>query len=292
MNPNRVRFIIIAAALVAVVALGAMYLNNALARPSTLTLATTTSTYDSGLLGVLVPPFEKANRCKVDIIAVGTGQALTLGRSGDADVLLVHAPAAERTWMSEGHGRSRVPVMYNDFVIVGDPADPAGLVGAGDLRTALSRLAGAGAAGETLFLSRGDDSGTHKTELGLWVTAGVPAVGEAWYEEVGAGMGDTLVMTADRGAYTLSDRGTYLALYGPGSTGEGRLAISFEGDPALFNPYHVMVVCPDAHPGVNVELAEKFAAYLISEEARAIINTFGIDRFGQPLFQVLEEYDG
>lgn len=291
MKPGRVGSAIAVMAAVALAALGGLYFFNAAAESRVLTLATTTSTYDSGLLDALIPPFERAYGCRVDIIAVGTGQALELGRTGDVDVILVHSPASELRWMAEGHGSSRRAVMYNDFVIVGSPRDPAGLAEASDLRAALSRLAEAGAAGNALFLSRGDDSGTYEKEVALWSAAGIKPA-SPWYEEVGAGMGDTLRLAADRGAYTLSDRGTYLALYGPGSGREGRLAVSFEGDPDLHNPYHVMVVSPAAHPGVNAELAEEFAAYLVSEEARRIISTFGVDRFGQPLFQVLEEDSG
>jgi len=254
----------------------------------TLVLATTTSTYDSGLLDVLVPPFEEANDCRVDTVAVGTGQALSLGRAGDADVLLVHAPAAELQFMEEGHGLRRHPVMFNDFIIAGPPGDPAGVASTASAAEALARLAEAGERGAALFISRGDDSGTHKKELALWAGAGIEP-NPTWYHESGSGMGDTLRMAAERGAYTLSDRATYLALFGPGAGDGGRLAVAFEGDPVLHNPYHVIIVNADAHPSVNARLAWEFAGYLLSDEARTIIETFGMDRFGRPLFQVLEE---
>lgn len=288
-RPGRTGVVIGGVVLLALAVLAGLHLYTT-GRP-VLTLATTTSTYDSGLLDALVPPFEEANRCRVAVVAVGTGQALGLGRAGDADVLLVHAPQAEARFMEEGHGSARHPVMRSDFVIVGPPEDPAGLSAlpeGSDVTAALTAVARAGGEGRALFLSRGDDSGTHKKELALWAAAGL-VPGGAWYDEVGSGMGETLRMAAERGAYTLSDLGTYLALYGPGTAGAGRLEVLFEGDPALFNPYHVIVVNPDRHPGVNHRLAEAFADYLRSDRAREIIGTFGVDRFGQPLFQVLED---
>jgi tungstate transport system substrate-binding protein len=252
----------------------------------TLTLATTTSTYDSGLLDVLLPPFEAASKAKVDVVAVGSGQALELGGNGDADVLLVHSPAAEQTFMTEGHGLSRTPLMYNDFVVVGPPADPLGLKGKPDIKSVFTALAAAGADGRAIFLSRGDDSGTDKKEKGLWAKFSLVTEG-AWYQEVGAGMGDTLRMTAEQGGYTLADRATYLARYGTGTEGEGKLAVVFEGGKDLYNPYAVIIVDPVSHPNVNLKLAEAFAAYLASEEARQIISTFGADKYGQPLFWLL-----
>lgn len=290
MKPSRIGSTILIAALSGVVGLGGFYVSGLARAERTLTLATTTSTEDSGLLEVLVPPFEQAAGCKVDVIAVGTGQALELGRNGDADVLLVHAPDLEQVFMDQGHGLVRRPVMYNDFVIVGPPGDPAGLGTTDTLQAALSALAGAGAEGDVLFLSRGDGSGTHEQELSLWTRYGIEA-GGSWYAAIGSGMGETLRMAADRSAYTLSDRATYLALYGPGAEGEGRLAVVFESVPDLFNPYHVIVVDPAAHPDVNGELAQAFADYLVSAEAGALINSFGVDRYGEPLFRVLPEDD-
>lgn len=275
-------------ALLGLLPLGGFYLHGRLTDRETLVLATTTSTEDSGLLDVLLPPFEKANGCRVDVVAVGTGQALELGRNGDADILLVHAPEAELEFMAEGHGRIRLPVMYNDFVLVGPPGDPAGLSSSGSLAAAMASLVETGGAGPALFLSRGDDSGTHKKEMSLWTEFGLDPTGD-WRQEVGSGMGETLRMAADRGAYTLADRGTYLALYGRGSEGEGRLAVVFEGDPSLYNPYHVIVVNPVKHPNVNADLAERLATYLRSDQARGILATFGVDKYGEPLFSVLDE---
>jgi tungstate transport system substrate-binding protein len=251
-------------------------------------LATTTSTQDSGLLDVLLPPFEKANGCRVDVVAVGSGQALELGKNGDADVLLVHSPAAEKTYMDEGHGLARTPVMYNDFIIVGPVADPIGVKTAADLGSAMKAIAAAGTLEQAVFLSRGDDSGTDKKEKGLWTKFKIETTG-AWYQETGSGMGDTLIMAADRGAYTLADRATYLSGYGPGATGEGKLAILWEGGKELYNPYSVIVVDPVSHPNVNRRLAEAFAAYLTSTPARTIISAFGADKYGQPLFWLLPE---
>lgn len=288
MKPSRTGLVLLIVALVGLLAVGGFYVFGLTQEPGTLTLATTTSTEDSGLLEELLPPFEEASNCTVVVVAVGTGQALALGRNGDADVLLVHAPASEKAFMDEGHGLERRPVMYNDFVVLGPPDDPAGLGAAATLEEALTALAVAGAEGNALFLSRGDDSGTHKKELGLWTRYAIDATG-AWYESIGSGMGDTLRMAADRSAYTLSDRATYLALYGPGAEGEGRLAIVSQGDPDLFNPYHVIIIDPAAHPNVNVDLATAFADYLISDQARQIINTFGVDQYGEQLFQVLVE---
>ncbi len=291
MKTRKVGLVVLALALAGALALGGFLVYSRVHAARTLVLATTTSTYDSGLLDVLVPPFEKANRCKVDIVAVGTGQALELGRNGDADVLLVHAPASEKAFMDEGHGLSRRAVMYNDFVLVGPVSDPLGLRQAPDLKAALQAIAKAGAEGNTVFLSRGDDSGTDKKEKGLWAKFAIETAG-GWYQETGSGMGDTLRMAAERQAYTLADRGTYLALYGPGSPGEGRLSIVQEGDPDLFNPYHVIVVNPTEHPNVNRVLAERFSAYLVSDKGREIISSFGVDKFGQPLFRILEQEAG
>lgn len=287
MKPSRIGLVLGLIAAVGLIGWGSFYVYGRVERGRTLVLATTTSTYDTGLLDVLVPPFEKAQSCKVQIIAVGTGQALELGRRGDADVLLVHAPKAELAFMAEGHGLSRHPVMYNDFVIVGPASDPLKLTGL-SLADALRRLAGAGARGKALFLSRGDNSGTDMKEKGFWAKLNIKPA-SPWYQEVGAGMGDTLRMTAERGAYTLSDRGTYLARYGPGSNGQGQLSIVVQGDPDLYNPYAVIVIDPKVHPKVNEPLASKFSAYLLSDQARQIISTFGVDKYGQQLFWVLTQ---
>jgi len=265
---------------------GGFYFHSRWDDARTLTLATTTSTYDSGLLDVLLPPFEAANKCRIDVVAVGSGQALELGQNGDADVLLVHSPAAEQTFMAEGHGLSRTPLMDNDFLVIGPPNDPLALQGKPDIQSVFVAIRAAGAEGKAVFLSRGDDSGTDKKEKGLWAKFSLATEG-AWYQEVGAGMGDTLRMTAEQGGYTLADRATYLARYGQGSEGRGQLAIVFQGGQDLYNPYAVIIVDPLSHPNVNLKLAEAFTAYLVSEEARQIISTFGADKYGQPLFWLL-----
>ncbi len=237
-----------------------------------LILATTTSTYDSGLLDVLIPPFQEATGYRVKVIAVGTGQALKMGERGDADVLLVHAPAAEEAFMAAGHGIERYRVMHNDFVLVGPPEDPAGVRGATDALEALRRIAAA----QALFLSRGDDSGTHKKERALWEEAGIEP-GGAWYQETGQGMGATLRVASEKGGYTLTDRGTFLALRETLA-----LEVLFEGDPRLYNVYHVIVVNPQK--GTNVEGARALARYLLSPETQRQIERFGVERYGQPLF--------
>lgn len=239
-----------------------------------LILATTTSTQDSGLLDVLVPMFEDEHGYSVKTIAVGSGQALRLGREGEADVLLSHSPDAEEEFVAGGYSESRAPVMYNDFVIVGPASDPAGVAGAGSAGEAFQRIAGA----EAIFVSRGDGSGTHVKELALWSAAGIEPSG-SWYQEAGLGMGAVLTVTNDRRGYTLSDRGTFLA-----QRGNFDLEILFEGDEALFNQYHVIVVNPDLHSAINVEGARAFAEFIRSADAQAIISTFGVEEFGQPLF--------
>jgi tungstate transport system substrate-binding protein len=238
------------------------------------TLATTTSTQDSGLLDLLVPRFREQTGIEVKVVAVGTGQALELGRRGDADVLLVHDPTAEERFVAEGFGVERRPVMYNDFVLVGPTADPAGIRGEASAARALARIAGAGAP----FVSRGDESGTHQKERALWRRAGAEPKGD-WYVSAGAGMGQVLRMASEKRAYTLTDRGTYLALR------KGLdLAVLVEGDRVLANPYHVIVVSPARHPHVHAEAARRFADYLLAPEAQRLIAEFGTDRHGQPLF--------
>lgn len=237
-------------------------------------LATTTSTQDSGLLDVLVPDFAAKTGYQVKVIAVGTGAALAMGARGDADVLLVHAPEAEMELVRSGDAVDRRLVMHNDFVLVGPEDDPAGVRGAATAAEALRRIAQA----QALFLSRGDDSGTHKKERSLWQEAGVEPRG-AWYQESGQGMGATLKIASEKGAYTLTDRATYLNMQ------DGLdLAILLEGDQTLYNVYHVMVVNPEKHPDVNHEGAKAFADYLTSPEAQGLIGAYGKDRFGQPLF--------
>lgn len=247
-----------------------------------LRLATTTSTEDSGLLAAILPAFEQESGLRVEVVAVGTGQALALAARGDADVVLVHARAQEEAFLAAGHGVRRQTVMYNDFVIVGPENDPAGVRGMRDGAAALARVAAAGAP----FLSRGDESGTHSRELALWEAAGIVPSGD-WYRAVGQGMGETLVTAAEIRGYTLTDRGTYLSmqarlpglipLVGGGSIGENP-------DERLLNPYGVIPVSAATHPGVNQPQAEAFVTWLLSPATQSAIGAFGRERFGQPLF--------
>jgi tungstate transport system substrate-binding protein len=236
-------------------------------------LATTTSTRDSGLLDVLVPRFQRETGYPVKTIAVGSGEAIEMGSRGEADVVLAHSPAAEEEMMAAGKGRERRTVMHNDFVVVGPAADPAGVKGA-DAAEALARIAEAG----TPFISRGDDSGTHTFELRLWEDAGVTPEGR-WYQESGQGMGATLQIANDKEAYTLSDRGTYLA------TKSGRdLEVLVEGGADLLNVYHVIDVAPEAGERVNAAGGQALADWLVSTEAQREIETFGVEKYGEPLF--------
>ena len=239
-----------------------------------LRLATTTSTENSGLLAELLPPFEQANDCQVDVIAVGTGKAIKLGVTGDVDVVMVHARSKEDKFVADGYGVDRRDVMYNDFVVLGPAGDPAGIKGMADVAAALAKIAAA----KVTFVSRGDDSGTHSREKQLWKAAGVSPAGD-WYLEAGRGMGEVIVMAGERQGYTLSDRGTYLAFMN-----KTPLRIAGEGDKRLFNPYGVIMVNPQKHPHVKVELAQKFLDYLISNQAQALIT--GYRRGGEQLFYV------
>lgn len=244
-----------------------------------ITLASTTSTRDSGLFEVLRPRFREATGVEVRVVAVGTGRALELGRRGDADALLVHARRAELRFMEEGHGALRREIMWNDFVILGPGADPAGAGDAAHAPAALARIAAARAP----FVSRGDDSGTHQAELALWEAAGIDP-GEAsgtWYRETGAGMGATLNTASQMRAYTLADRGTWLAFGNPGP-----LRVLAEGDPRLHNVYGAIVVSRERHPHVKAELARRFVEWLRSEEAREAIAGYRVK--GEPLFHPIE----
>lgn len=237
-----------------------------------LRLATTTSTEASGLLAVLLPPFEQANDCKVDVIAVGTGKALKLGESGDVDVVLVHARSLEDQFMANGYGSERRDVMYNDFVLLGPPHDPAGILGSSDPLAVMNNIAAATVA----FVSRGDESGTHVRERHLWQTAGVVPQGH-WYLEAGRGMGEVIIMANERHGYTLSDRGTYLAF-----KDKIDLKVVFAGDQRMFNPYGVITVNPARHPHVKQVLAGKFLDFLTSQEGQGLIN--GFQMAGEQLF--------
>ncbi len=241
--------------------------------PETLVLASTTSTQDSGLFDVLIPAFEEAYpEYKVEVVAVGTGEALALGRSGDADVLLVHAKTDEENFVTRGFGTERRDVMYNDFIIVGPKEDPAGIGGMKDAPKALADIATT----ESLFVSRGDDSGTHKKELALWKAADLSVENAGpWYMSVGQGMGDSLRIASEQGAYILTDRATYLA-----NKDSLALVVMVEGDEALYNQYGVIPVTNAANP----EGARAFADWVTGPEAGKIIEEFGVEEYGQPLF--------
>lgn len=239
-----------------------------------LILATTTSTQDSGLLDEMIPVFEKDTGYKVKVVAVGSGQALQMGQDGNADVLLVHSPSAEMTYMDGGFGVDRRLVMHNDFIIVGPAADPAGIKGTATAVDAFTKIANAQAS----FISRGDKSGTNTMELNLWKKASITPQGD-WYVESGQGMGATLKIASEKNAYTLTDRATYLA-----NQSTLGLAILVEGDTALLNVYHVITVNPEKWPKINQAGAKAFADYLVSKKGQDLIGKFGVDKYGQQLF--------
>jgi tungstate transport system substrate-binding protein len=238
-------------------------------------LATTTSTQDSGLLEVLIPMFEQQGGWRVKTVAVGTGAALKLGSRGDADVVLVHAPSLEEQWMAERNGTERLLVMHNDFVIVGPPADPAGIKGERSAAAALQKIAGR----KSTWISRDDNSGTDVLEKRLWQDGALAPKGMPWYVTSGQGMGATLTLADQKDAYTLSDRATYLA-----QKPRLHLAILVQGDRALLNVYHVMPVNPSRFPRVNAEGGKALAHFLVAPAAQRIIRDFGKDRLGEPLF--------
>lgn len=240
-----------------------------------LILATTTSTQDSGLLDVLVPIFEEQTGYTVQTVAVGTGEALKMGEEGNADVLLVHAPASEKTFMEAGNGTDRFLVMHNDFIIVGPAADPAGIKGMTVATDAFKAIFNAGAN----FVTRGDDSGTHKKELALWKSAELDPAGQAWYTETGQGMGASMTVASETESYILTDRATYLA-----NKDNYQLEILVEGDKSLLNVYHVITVNQTKWPKVNYEGALAFANFMIDPATQEVISQFGADKFGQPLF--------
>jgi len=274
-QPNGLLSGLLAAGLVLTLALSACSGDPARSARPTLILATTTSAQDSGLLDVLVPLFEQQTGYQVKAIAVGTGAALQMARGGNADVLLVHAPSAEKRLMEEGWGKDRLLVMYSDFVIVGPAADPAGVRGAPTAAEAFRKIAAARAT----FVSRGDDSGTYQMERRIWASIGMNPDGQPWYIESGQGMGATLAIASERNAYTLTDRSTYLT-----NRSFLQLEVLAEGDPVLLNVYHVITVNPERWPGVNYEGALAFARFLVAPATQEIIGRFGVDQFGQPLF--------
>ena len=241
----------------------------------TIILATTTSTQDSGLLDVLIPVFEKKTGFFVKTIAVGSGQAMAMGQKGEADVLLVHSPAAEKKFVAEGYGINRRIIMHNDYIIVGPPNDPVRIKGVKPTSEAFKKIASE----KGLFLSRGDNSGTHSKERDIWKAAGINPEGEKWYQQTGLGMGQTLNVAAEKKGYTLADRGTYLAL-----RKNLGLDIFVEGDAILLNVYHVIEVNPAKWSKANGAGAKAFSDFMVSKETQDIIKTFGVEKFGYPLF--------
>ena len=266
-----------AMAMIALVFLFCMASSASAAGPAqkNLILATTTSTQDTGLLDVLIPAFEKKTGYFVKTIAVGSGQAMAMGQKGEADVLLVHSPDAEKKFMAEGNGVNRLIVMHNDFIVVGPPADPAAIKGVKSTVEAFKKIAAAG----SLFMSRGDNSGTHAKEQGIWKAAEIKPEGQKWYQQTGLGMGQTLNVAAEKKSYTLADRGTWLSLQQ-----KLGLPILKEGDPILLNVYHVIGVNPAKWPKVNADGAKAFSDFMISAETQGIVKTFGVEKYGGALF--------
>lgn len=247
-------------------------------------LATTTSTADSGLLDFILPDFEKKFSCHPDVVAVGTGQAIQIGSKGDADVLLVHSRKQEDQFVADGHAKERFDVMYNDFIIIGPKSDPAKIATAASAIEAFKTIAST----QSAFASRGDQSGTNTKELSIWASAAItPTKSLSWYNALGQGMGETLLFSNEKQAYTLSDRGTYLSM----QTKLPNLIIAFgdnslkeNKDKSLLNPYGVMAVNPDKHPGVNYEMGMNFVKWITSADTQKLIGSYGLDKFGQPLF--------
>ena len=247
----------------------------AVAQERFIVVQSTTSTRNSGLYDHILPMFTEKTGIEVRVVAVGTGQAIRNATNGDGDVLLVHARAAEERFVAEGHGVARFDVMHNDFIVVGPPADPAGVAGMTDAVAALAKIAAA----EAPFASRGDDSGTHQAELGLWKEAGVDVVAASggWYRETGAGMGATLNIGIGMGAYIMTDRATWISF---GNRGAHRIVVA--GDPGLFNQYGIILVNPARHPNVKAALGQRFIDWILSTEGQAAIASFTVD--GQRLF--------
>lgn len=241
----------------------------------TLILATTTSTQDSGLLDVLVPIFEKQSGYVVKTIAVGSGEAMKMGEEGNADVLFVHAPASEVAFMEAGNGTDRFLVMHNDFIILGPASDPARIKGLASAVESFEAIYESGSP----FITRGDDSGTHKKELALWKSAGLDPVGQAWYIETGQGMGASMTVASEKEAYVLTDRATYLT-----NRDNYRLEVLVEGDTSLLNVYHVITVNPDEWLRVNYDGALAFAGFLTDPATQKVIAEYGVEKFGEPLF--------
>jgi tungstate transport system substrate-binding protein len=272
---RKVLITLMIAALLVAFGTSSVFAAKAAPKQKNIILATTTSTQDTGLLDVLIPIFEKQTGYFVKTIAVGSGQAMTMGQKGEADVMLVHSPDAEKKFVEEGYGINRQLVMHNDFIIVGPGADPAKIKGVKSSAEAFKMIAKA----EGLFLSRGDNSGTHAKEKTLWKKADITPAGQKWYQETGLGMGQTLSVAAEKKGYTLADRGTYLSL----KKNLG-LDILVEGDAALLNIYHVIEVNSAKWPKANAAGAKVFADFMVSKKTQEIIKTFGVDKYGAPLF--------
>lgn len=264
----------LAAILITVMAVQPM-VHEVSAQQKNVILATTTSTQDSGLLDVLIPVFEKKTGYFVKTISVGSGQAIAMGNKGEADVLLVHSPDAEKKIVADGSGINRRLIMHNDFIVVGPASDPAKIKGVKSTAEVFKKIA----VSQVPFISRGDNSGTHSKEKQVWKEAGVKYEGEKWYQQTGLGMGQTLNVASEKKAYTLTDRGTYLAL-------KKRLDLDIlaEGDAILLNIYHVIEVNPAKFPKVNAPGGKAFADFMVSKEAQDMIKTFGVEKFGSPLF--------
>ncbi|KQC06497.1 MAG: tungsten ABC transporter substrate-binding protein [Smithella sp. SDB] len=272
---SKVIITLMIAALLVAFGTSSVFAGKAANKQKNIILATTTSTQDSGLLDVLIPVFEKKTGYFIKTIAVGSGQAMKMGEKGEADVMLVHSPDAEKKFVEEGYGVNRQLIMHNDFIIVGPSADPAKIKGVKSSAEAMKMIAKT----ENLFLSRGDNSGTHAKEKKLWNKAEITPVGQKWYQETGLGMGQTLNVAAEKKGYTLADRGTYLAL----KKNLG-LNILVEGDAALLNVYHVIEVNSAKWPKANAEGAKAFANFMVSKKTQEIIKKFGVDKYGSPLF--------
>jgi tungstate transport system substrate-binding protein len=256
-------------------AAGLVFASSAFAQDKSIVVASTTSTQDSGLFGHILPMFKARTGIDVKVVAQGTGQALDTGRRGDADVVFVHAKPAEEKFVTEGFGVKRYPVMYNDFILVGPKADPAGIKGSKDIVAALGAIKAKGAD----FISRGDKSGTHQAELSLWKVAGIDIAKDKgpWYKEIGQGMGAALNTASASNAYVLADRGTWLSF-----KNRGDLVIAVEGDKRLFNQYGVMLVNPEKHPSVKKDLGQQFIDWLVSPEGQKAIADYKIN--GEQLF--------
>jgi tungstate transport system substrate-binding protein len=238
-------------------------------------LSTTTSTQDSGLLDILVPMFQEQTGYTVQTIAVGSGEAMKMGEQGNADILLVHAPPSEKTFMDAGNGTDRFLVMHNDFIIVGPSSDPAGIKGMTSAVDSFKAIYDTGSP----FITRGDDSGTHKKELDLWKSAELDPAGQDWYTETGQGMGASMIVASEKAAYILTDRATYLA-----NKDNYQLEILLGGDNSLLNVYHVITVNRAKWPKVNYEGALAFAKFMTDSATQEVIGQFGVDKYGEPLF--------